>query len=59
MLLEKAEREHWKTLVTGYDMLTNPQKMGERFKFLALMNPPSPKYIPAGFHTPDFLKAQK
>ncbi|KAK7104723.1 protein arginine methyltransferase NDUFAF7, mitochondrial-like [Littorina saxatilis] len=56
MLLQRAKQEDWKSLVTGYDMLTNPTKMGERFKFMALMNPSLPDYVPAGFHTPDFLK---
>ena len=58
MLLEKAKQEQWKSLITGYDMLTNPSKMGERFKFFALMNPSSGDYVPAGFHVPDFLKTQ-
>nr|KAG5710697.1 hypothetical protein BaRGS_035099 [Batillaria attramentaria] len=59
MLLQKAKQEHWKSLLTGYDMLTNPNKMGERFKFFAMMNPPFPDYVPAGFVTPDFLKEQR
>lgn len=56
MLLQKAKPEHWTNLLTGYDMLTNPEKMGERFKFFAMMNPTKPGYTPAGFLTPDFLK---
>ncbi|KAL8564289.1 hypothetical protein ACOMHN_050900 [Nucella lapillus] len=58
MLLQKAKQEQWKSLLTGYDMLTHPAKMGERFKFLSLMNPPNSEYVPAGFHRPDFLNTQ-
>lgn len=58
MLLQKSSQEHWKNLITGYDMLTNPSKMGERFKFFSLLNPPSATYVPAGFHTPEFLQRQ-
>ncbi|XP_067681728.1 protein arginine methyltransferase NDUFAF7, mitochondrial-like [Haliotis asinina] len=56
VLLQKADQEAWKDLISGYDMLTNPKKMGERFKFLALMNPRQKDYIPAGFVTPEALK---
>jgi len=45
----KATTENRKDLITGYDMLTNPKKMGERFKFMALMRPRPGEYQPAGF----------
>ncbi|PVD26730.1 hypothetical protein C0Q70_14408 [Pomacea canaliculata] len=59
MLLQKARQENWKTLLTGYDMLTNPEKMGQRFKFFAMIKPTSEDYVPAGFVMPEFLKSQR
>ena len=56
MLLSKVKTEDWKTLISGYNMLTQPDQMGHRFKFMAVMDRPNPDYIPAGFHTPEFLK---
>lgn len=49
MLLTNASVEERKNLITGYDMLTNPTKMGERFKCLAILETLSDDYIPAGF----------
>jgi len=51
MLFSNANDEQRKSLLTGYDMLTNPNKMGDRFKFLALMQRRQydSLYVPAGF----------
>ena len=51
VLLHSATEEQRKDLISGYDMLTNMDNMGERFKFMALMSCKSlPKdYRPAGF----------
>lgn len=38
-----------KSLISGYDMLTNPQKMGERFKFFTLIGKHRGQDLPAGF----------
>jgi len=53
MLMSNANDKQQASLLSGYDMLTNHQKMGERFKFLALL-PKSrhPSYMPAGFIEP-------
>lgn len=53
MLMSTATDKQKEALLSSYDMLTNHQKMGERFKFLALL----PKsrhvsYAPAGFVEP-------
>ena len=52
VLMEKASVEQRKDLITGYDMLTNPRKMGERFKFMALLRERPNNYKPAGFSQP-------
>ena len=44
-----ASPEQRKSLITGYDLLTNPAKMGERFKFMALHQRSQADYVPAGF----------
>jgi NADH dehydrogenase [ubiquinone] 1 alpha subcomplex assembly factor 7 len=50
VLLSKANEEQRRSLTSGYDMLTNHEKMGERFKFLALLSHrQDPTYVPAGF----------
>ncbi|XP_037924568.1 protein arginine methyltransferase NDUFAF7 homolog, mitochondrial isoform X2 [Hermetia illucens] len=36
VLLEKAQPEAHEALKSGYDMLTHPDKMGSRFKFLSI-----------------------
>lgn len=36
MLLKKASEEQQELLKSGYEMLINPQEMGDRFKFLAI-----------------------
>jgi len=53
MLMSNASDRQKKSLLSGYDMLTNHNKMGERFKFMALL-PKSrdPSYKPAGFVEP-------
>lgn len=35
-LLENCNEEDKKALKSGFDMLVNPQKMGQRFKFLSV-----------------------
>lgn len=51
--MEKATPEIQKSLKSGYDMLTNEDQMGERFKFFAIypkvFNIVLEKYPPAGF----------
>ena len=49
MLMERANKEQRNDLITGYDMLTNPKKMGDRFKFMALLRERPDNYQPAGF----------
>ena len=48
----EASAEQRKDLITGYDMLTNPSKMGEHFKFMALLRERPNDYKPAGFVPP-------
>jgi len=51
--MSNANEKQQEALLSGYDMLTNHQKMGERFKFLALLpKSRSPSYMPAGFVEP-------
>ena len=45
----KVTMEERKSLISGYDMVINPEKMGERFKFLALHTGRPAGYTPAGF----------
>lgn len=45
----QASPEQRKSLISGYDMMTNPSKMGDRFKFLALSRHKGKEYLPAGF----------
>jgi len=53
MLMANATDKQKASLLSGYDMITNHEKMGERFKFLALLpNSRSPLYMPAGFVEP-------
>ena len=52
MLMKTARDEQLDHLMTGYEMLTNPDKMGERFKFLSLRQRDRNGYIPAGFVPP-------
>jgi NADH dehydrogenase [ubiquinone] 1 alpha subcomplex assembly factor 7 len=51
MLLRKEKDETVKkNLLSGYDMITNPEKMGERFKFFAMLQKKKDdSYIPEGF----------
>lgn len=57
LLLASSQDVH-NDLLSGYEMLTNPRKMGERFKFLAIMSkcvyhdvdsPVESQHKPAGF----------
>ncbi|KAG8173435.1 hypothetical protein JTE90_007019 [Oedothorax gibbosus] len=52
-LMQFADADNQKSLKTGYEMLTSPDQMGERFKFLALyptiLEDFLTKYPPAGF----------
>ncbi|KAK2186501.1 hypothetical protein NP493_198g04009 [Ridgeia piscesae] len=52
MLMKTAHGEQLEQLMSGYDMLTNPSKMGERFKFLSLLQSNRKNYEPAGFVPP-------
>ena len=52
MLMKTAVDEQLEHLMTGYEMLTNPDKMGERFKFLSLLQHNRSGYVPAGFVPP-------
>lgn len=51
MLMKNCvDEENARTLISQYQMLTDPQKMGTRFKFMALLNNEIEKdYIPSGF----------
>lgn len=50
MLLKDQKDESIKQkLQSGYDMITNPEKMGERFKFFAILPKQEKHYIPDGF----------
>lgn len=46
-LLNKASPSETEHLLSGYEMLTSPEKMGERFKFLTITS--SPSHIPTPF----------
>lgn len=45
-LLKEASPEEAKDLVSSYEMLTSPEKMGERFKFFAITSSPSHSPVP-------------
>lgn len=47
VLLDKADPVTARSLTTSYEWLTNPDKMGERFKFMAVTN--SSQHIPTPF----------
>ena len=47
VLLQRATSAQAKDLLSGYEMLTHPEKMGTRYKFMALT--PSPDHIPTPF----------
>lgn len=53
MLIENARDEDKEKLKAAYDMLINPQKMGQRFKFMAFypssMYQVLEKFPPLGF----------
>ncbi|XP_060564795.1 protein arginine methyltransferase NDUFAF7, mitochondrial-like [Ruditapes philippinarum] len=48
MLYEKADADGKKDLLSAFNMLTNPEQMGERFKFLAILNKHC-SHSPVGF----------
>ena len=48
ILHSKASEKDKQDLLSGYHMLTDPDQMGERFKFFALLNKDR-KDKPAGF----------
>ncbi|RUS89136.1 hypothetical protein EGW08_003079 [Elysia chlorotica] len=48
-LLRSASQDQWADLISGYNMLTSPQQMGERFKFFSITRKHSNDYAPAGF----------
>ncbi|XP_045183617.2 protein arginine methyltransferase NDUFAF7, mitochondrial-like [Mercenaria mercenaria] len=51
ILYEKADAEGRKDLISAFKMLTSPEEMGERFKFLAILNKNS-SHDPVGFDPP-------
>lgn len=61
MILKNAKPEEQEVFKSGYDMLTNPAKMGEVFKFMALFPTISKehyeRYPVLGF--PGFPKTEK
>ncbi|XP_041354570.1 protein arginine methyltransferase NDUFAF7, mitochondrial-like isoform X2 [Gigantopelta aegis] len=59
VLLQKASTENWKDLISGYKMLTDKDKMGERFKFLAILKQKDSNYIPAGFVPPNVMNSME
>ncbi|XP_055384673.1 protein arginine methyltransferase NDUFAF7 homolog, mitochondrial [Condylostylus longicornis] len=54
ILLERCSPEQKQEIITGYDMLTNPEKMGSRFKvfamFPAILKDYLEKFKVSGFH---------
>lgn len=46
-LLENAGPSQAEQLLSGYEMLTSPEQMGQRFKFLTITS--SPSHIPTPF----------
>ena len=46
-LMKEATPAQAKDLVSSYEMLTSPQEMGERFKFMTITS--SPNHIPVPF----------
>ncbi|XP_060081637.1 protein arginine methyltransferase NDUFAF7, mitochondrial-like [Ylistrum balloti] len=53
LIKNSKDEETAKTLLSQYHMLTHPEKMGIRFKFMALLNNEIEKeYIPSGFIDP-------
>ncbi|CAL4080592.1 unnamed protein product, partial [Meganyctiphanes norvegica] len=53
-LLKTSSHEQQRNLLSGYKMITSPEQMGERFKFMAIfpavMKEFLTKFPPAGFH---------
>ena len=47
VLLQGATPTQVKDLLSGYEVLTSPDKMGHRFKFLTIT--PSPQHMPTPF----------
>ena len=47
--MANANDEQRKSLISGYDMMTNRDKMGERFKFFSVCQKRASDYVPAGF----------
>jgi len=47
VLLQRATPHQARDLLSSYEMLTSPEKMGDRFKFLTVT--PSPNHIPTPF----------
>ncbi|CAL1541638.1 unnamed protein product [Lymnaea stagnalis] len=56
VLLQKSSQDQWSSLISGYRMLTSPEQMGERFKFMSIMNRVGDGYMPAGFANLDLGK---
>lgn len=56
-LLKGASPAQARDLLTGYQMLTSPEKMGERFKFFTITT--SPSHIPTPFTAIDIFPDEK
>ena len=55
-LLKAASPSQAKDLLSSYEMLTSPDKMGERFKFLTITS--SPTHIPTPFANVDVFPGE-
>lgn len=54
MLLHNKDQATKKTLISGFDMITNPEKMGDRFKFFAMLQKKDYDDPPSGFNKLSF-----
>ncbi|XP_071165769.1 protein arginine methyltransferase NDUFAF7, mitochondrial-like [Mytilus edulis] len=54
MLLQNKDQATKKTLISGFDMITNPEKMGDRFKFFAMLQKKDYDDPPSGFNNLSF-----
>ncbi|ELU12546.1 hypothetical protein CAPTEDRAFT_117962, partial [Capitella teleta] len=52
ILLKNASEKDQHDLISGYDTLTNPEIMGERFKFFVMMQNRKNEYTPTGIVSP-------
>ncbi|CAG2241632.1 NDUFAF7 [Mytilus edulis] len=54
MLLQNKDQATKKNLISGFDMITNPEKMGDRFKFFAMLQKNDYEDPPSGFNQLSF-----